>query len=157
MTFTRWTRPLGHRGFSVSELLVVVSVIGILTAASVPTFVSHYQHARLRAAAETIAAFLNQGRQIGIKENVGVCVHITSTAMHYHVGSCVGPVWIGPGSDAAGTVRAPQGITLTTTADPVFNYLGAASPAATYTVRNTQTNRTMTVTVATSGRVAIGP
>ena len=149
-------RITGQRGFSVSELLVVVSVIGILTAASVPTFINYYQLARLRSGAEQIAAFLNQGRQIGIKENVGVCVHITSTAMHYHVGSCVGPVWIGAGADSSGNVKAPQGITLTTTADPMFNYLGAANPAATYTVRNTQTNRTMTVTVAASGRVSIG-
>jgi prepilin-type N-terminal cleavage/methylation domain-containing protein len=150
------TVSAAQRGFSVSELLVVVSVIGILTVASVPTFVSYYQLARLRAGAEQIAAFLNQGRQIGIRENVGICVHITSTAMHYHVGGCFGPVWIGPGSDASGNVRAPQGIALTTSADPVFNYLGAANPAATYTVRNTQTNRTMTVTVAASGRVSIG-
>jgi prepilin-type N-terminal cleavage/methylation domain-containing protein len=157
MTSKKIGSGVGQRGFSVSELLVVVSVIGILTAASVPTFISYYQLARLRAGAEQIAAFLNQGRQIGIKENVGVCVHITSTAMHYHVGSCVGPVWLGPGSDASGNVKAPQGITLTASADPVFNYVGAASPTATYTVRNTQTNRTMTVTVAASGRVSIGP
>jgi prepilin-type N-terminal cleavage/methylation domain-containing protein len=147
----------GQRGFTVSELLVVLSVIGILTAMSVPTFISHYQTSRLRAAAEQIVAFLNHGRQLGIRENVGVCVHITSTAMHYHIGSCFGPVWLGPGSDSAGNVKAPTGIALTTTADPMFNYLGAASPSATYTVRNTQTNQTMTVTVAASGRVSIAP
>lgn len=147
----------GQWGFTLSELLVVLSVMGILTAMSVPTFISHYQTARLRAAGEEIVAFLNQGRQIGIRENVGVCVHITSTAMHYHVGSCFGPVWLGPGSDSAGNVKAPDGITLTTTADPTFNYLGAASPAATYTVRNTQTGQTTTVTVAASGRVSLGP
>ena len=157
MHIERRVHGRGERGFTVSELLVVLAVIGILTAMSVPTFISHYQTARLRAAGEEIAAFLNQGRQIGIRENVGVCVHITSTAMHYHIGSCFGPVWLGPGSDASGNVKAPNGITLTTTADPVFNYLGAATPAATYTVRNTQTNQTMTVTVAASGRVTIGP
>jgi Tfp pilus assembly protein FimT len=141
----------------VGELLVVIGVIGILTAMTIPTFISYYQASRLRAAAEEIAAFINQGRQIGIRQNVGVCVHVTSTAMHYHVGSCFGPVWLGPGADAAGNVKAPSGITLTTTADPMFNYLGAASPAATYTVRNVQTGQTMTVAVAASGRVSIGP
>lgn len=150
-------RNAGERGYSVGELLVVIGVIGILTAMTIPTFISYYQTSRLRAAAEEVVAFLNQGRQIGIRQNVGVCVHITSTAMHYHVGSCFGPVWLGPGSDAAGNVKAPAGITLTTTADPMFNYLGAAAPAATYTVRNTQTGQTMVVTVAASGRVSIGP
>ena len=148
---------IGQRGFTVGELLVVLSIMGILTAMSVPSFISHYQTARVRAAAEEIVAFLNHGRQLAIRENTGVCVHITSTTMHYHVGSCFGPVWLGPGSDAAGNVKAPDGITLTTTADPTFSYLGAASPAATFSVRNSQTNQVVTVTVAASGRVSIGP
>ena len=42
-------------------------------------------------------------------------------------------------------------------ADPVFSYLGAASPSATYTVTNTQTAATLQVFVASSGRVSIGP
>jgi hypothetical protein len=37
----------------------------------------------------------------------------------------------------------------------VFNYVGSALPAATYTVTNTQTSATLTVSVALSGRVTI--
>jgi hypothetical protein len=48
-------------------------------------------------------------------------------------------------------------MTISTTADPVFSYLGAASPAATYTVRNTKTDQTLRVFVSASGRVNIGP
>ncbi|HEV8437772.1 MAG TPA: hypothetical protein VGT40_06740 [Methylomirabilota bacterium] len=140
-----------------AEVAVVIGIIGVLATLATPLFLTYYQASRLRVAAEEIAAFLNQGRQLGIRENAGVCVHITTTAMHYHLGGCAGPTWIGPGTDSAGNVKAPEGITLATTADPVFNYLGAATPGATYTVTNTQDNHTLRVSVAASGRISIGP
>jgi hypothetical protein len=37
----------------------------------------------------------------------------------------------------------------------VFNYLGAATTPGTYTVRNPTNNRTVSVIVASSGRVTI--
>jgi hypothetical protein len=53
-------------------------------------------------------------------------------------------------------MRPPTtGVTLTTTANPIFTNLGAAAPAATITV--TQGSRSLTVTVAASGRVTVGP
>lgn len=144
-------------GFSLAELLVVVAIIGILALVSTPFFLRYYQSARLKAGAEEVAAFLNQGRQLAIKENTNVCVHISSTQMHYHLVNCSGTTWIGPGTDASGNINVPAGVTLTNTADPVFSYLGAATPAATYTITNPQTGGTLTVTVAASGRVSIGP
>lgn len=144
-------------GFSILEISVVLAIIGILAVLATPLFITYYQGARIKVAAEEVAAFLNHGRQLGIKENGGVCVHITATAMHYHLDTCAGTTWTGPGSDAAGNVKIPDGVTLTTTADPIFSYLGAASPAATYTVTNTQTGSTLRVFVSTSGRVTIGP
>lgn len=168
MTLRRWlvdryprcraTEDRRHQaGFSILEISLVLAITGILAVFATPLFITYYQGARLRVAAEEVAAFINHGRQLGIKENDGVCVHITPTAMHYHLVTCAGTTWIGPGSDAAGNVKIPDGVTLTTTADPVFTYLGAASPPATYTVTNTQTGSTLRVFVSTSGRVTIGP
>ena len=154
----RATQDRRHQaGFSLLEVCLVLAIIGILAALATPLFITYYQGARIRVAAEEVAAFLNYGRQLGIKENAGVCVHITPTAMHYHLETCAGTTWIGPGSDAAGNVKIPDGVTLTRTADPIFSYLGAASPSAIYTVTNTQTSSTLRVFVSTSGRVTIGP
>jgi len=144
-------------GFSLIEVLLVVAIMGILTVLATPMFVTYRQGARLRVAAAEVAAFLNHGRQLGIKENAGVCVQITATAMRYRIGNCGGATWVGPGTDGSGNVSVPQGVTLTTTADPVFSYLGAANPAATYTVTNTQTAATLQVKVAASGRICIAP
>ena len=147
-----------RHGFSIIELAVVMGVVGTLSAMATPYFLTYYQASRLRVGAEEVAAFINQGRQLGIRDNRGVCVHITSTALQYRLGSnCGGAAWVGPGTDENGNVKIPANLTLTATADPVFNYLGAAAPAATITVTNPQTGQTLPVTVAASGRVRVGP
>jgi len=151
-------------GYSVAELALVMSIIGILSALAMPLFVTYYQASRLRVGAEEVAAFLNQGRQIAIKENTGLCVHITSTAVQYYVGSSVAGgacavtvLWTGPGTDAAGRIKAPDGITLATGSDLAFTYLGNAAPATTVTVTNSQDGQDLHVSVALSGRIRIGP
>jgi Tfp pilus assembly protein FimT len=146
-----------HRqgGFSLTELTVLLAIVGVLATLSTPLFLSYYRTAQVRGAAADIAAYLNQGRQLALQRNGNVCVHITASAMHYHLGGCGGAAWVGPGTDGAGNIPAPDYITLSTTADPVFNYLGAATPAATYTV--SRGAYSLTVTVSASGRVVIGP
>src|SRR5712692_3892255 len=148
-------RPQRQRGFSLPELIVFLAVVGILAAMSTPLFLSYYRTAQVRGAASDIAAYLNQGRQLALQRNGNVCVHVTASAMHYHLGGCGGAAWVGPGTDALGNIPAPDYITLSTTADPVFNYLGAATTAATYTV--SRGAYSLTVTVSASGRVVIGP
>ena len=143
-----------HAGFTLVELIMLLVVVGVLSSLSLPAFMSYYKSAQVRAAAAGIAAYLNQGRQLAIQQNQRVCVHITSTAMHYSLGSCAGTVWVGPGTDAAGNIPAPDGIALTTTADPVFTNLGAAAPAATVTV--TRGSASLSVVVSASGRVIVG-
>jgi Tfp pilus assembly protein FimT len=157
---TRW-RVLSPRsvpsGFSLAETCLALAIIAVLAVLGTPMFVRYYHAAHLRVAAEEVVAFLNHGRQIGIKENVGVCVHIDSTAMHYHIGGCSGPTWKGPGTDANGNMKVPQGVALTASGNPTFNHLGLANANVDYFVRNTKTNATLRVIVARSGRISIAP
>jgi Tfp pilus assembly protein FimT len=156
----RWHRAgWAQGGSSIGELALVVAIVGILSVLATPLFLTYYQASVLRVGASEIATFLNQGRQLAIRQNGNVCVHITPTAMHYHQGSCAGAVWRGAGTDAVGNLKAPSGVTLTTTADPIFNSLGVPTQAtaATYTVTNTQNATTLRVFVAASGRISIGP
>ena len=136
---------------------MVLAIIGILAVLATPMFITYYQGARMRVAAEEVVAFLNHGRQLAIKENRGVRVCTTVTAIQFRLDTCAGTPLIGLGSDAAGNVKIPDGVTLTTTAEPLFSYLGAASPAAIYTITNTQTGSTLRVFVSTSGRITVGP
>ena len=144
-------------GYSLAEVMLVVAIVGIIAVLATPMFLSYYQGAQLRLASEELVAFLNQGRQLAITQNDAVCVHITSAAMHYHQGGCGGPAWVGPGTDTSGNIAVPAGITLSTNANPVFSYLGAANPAATYTITHTQSGTLLHVVVSASGRVSITP
>lgn len=157
MTFRTLLTGRRPKGFSAAELMVVCAILGILAAVSVPFFIRYYQSAALKAATEEIAALLNQGRQVAIKENQPVCVQTAAGSLRLRVNGCSGTTWVGPGTDSSGNLKIPTGFTLATTADPVFSYLGAAAPAATITVTNTKDGRTLHVTVSASGRVTIGP
>jgi prepilin-type N-terminal cleavage/methylation domain-containing protein len=146
-----------HGGFSVTETLLVLAITGILAALAIPLFARYHQAAKLTLAAQELMTLLNTGRQLAITQNAPICVHTSSTAVHYRQGGCAGPVWLGPGTDGSGNIALPAGISLSATADPLFSYLGAASPAATYTVTSSETGATLRITVAASGRIAVSP
>lgn len=147
---------LHEQGFSLAELILVIAVVGILSVMAVPVFLSYYQAATLKTGAQHVVTLINQARELAIKQNDNVCVKVPSaTQMTYALSSCTGTAWVGAGTDAAGNINLPTGITATASANPVFNYVGSALPAATYTLTNAQTAATLTVSVAASGRITI--
>jgi Tfp pilus assembly protein FimT len=148
---------LRRAGFSLAELSVILAVIGVLFSLSLPAFLNYYQTAQIRGAAADVASYVNQGRQLAIQMNCSVAVQVTATGISYtRQANCQTPgVWTGPGTDAAGNIPAPDGITLATSATPIFTNLGAAAPAATLTV--THGSSSLSVLVSASGRVTVGP
>ena len=145
-----------EQGFSLAELVMFIAVIGILSVMAIPAFLSYYQAATLKGGAQQVVTLINQARELAIKQNTNVCVTLPSaTQMNYLLATCTGSAWVGPGTDAAGNITLPERITATATANPVFSYVGSALPAATYTLTNTQTGATLTVSVAATGRITI--
>jgi prepilin-type N-terminal cleavage/methylation domain-containing protein len=129
MDIGRHRSKRAEAGYSLIELALVIAIVGILVALATPSFLTYYQASTLRVAAEEVAAFVNQGRQLGIRQNDGVCVHIGSTALQYRLGSsCGGAAWTGPGTDSDGNMKIPQGITLATNADPISAISGRPIP-----------------------------
>ena len=106
-------------GFSATELMLVVAIFGILAAASVPFFLTYYHSAALKAATEEVATYINQGRQLAIKENQSVCVQRTASALRLRVNGCSGTVWVGASTDASGNLNLPTGFTVASTAGRV--------------------------------------
>lgn len=132
---------------------MVLVTLGILTASATPLFIGYYQGARLKVAAETLATFLNQGRQLGIKENAGACVHRSSTTLHSYLGTAVAGAC--PGAPVA-TLTMPAAITVTGSVNPItFDYLGAVIAPTSYLLTNAQDGRSLLVTVAITGRISI--
>lgn len=152
----------GTRGFTLTELVVVVAMIGIITAVSVPTLWTYFRSAALRGGAEEAVTVLNSARQLAIRLNTTVCVTNDATVVQYHVGACAAAAWTGPGTDPGGNIRLANGITVSGTNNLCFNYLGAGSttPApcnanGTLTVTNPAGGGTMSVVMATTGRIRI--
>ena len=163
MVSERIRRVVTHtRGFTATELVVVVAVIGIITAVSVPMLWTYFRTSALRGGAQEAVTVLNSARQLAIRFNTTACVTNDGTNVQYHVGTCAAAAWTGPGTDGNGNVRLANGITLSGTNNLCFNYLGAgaATPApcvanGTLTVTNPTGGATMSVVMATTGRIRI--
>jgi prepilin-type N-terminal cleavage/methylation domain-containing protein len=143
----------GVAGYSMTELMVVMVVVGVLTATGLPMVLSSWRASSARAGAEEMVTVLNEARQLAIKENVDVCVTNDGARVQFHLTACGNPAWTGAGTDANGFIRLSKNVTVSSANTLVFRYLGTANDT-TYVV--TANGRTMNVTVATSGRVRIG-
>ncbi len=156
---SRRPRQLDWRGISLAELMIVMSIIGVMAVLAFPLLMTYWRASTLEAGARELQSVLNDARQLAIKENTNVCVTNDGTRVQLHVGTgnpCGGTAWTGPGTDASGWIRLANSVQVTgSTANVTFTYLGAASPAGTFTVRNPADGQTVCVVVATSGRLTI--
>jgi prepilin-type N-terminal cleavage/methylation domain-containing protein len=150
------------RGFTLTELVVVVAVVGIIMAVSVPALWTYFRSAALRGGAEEAVSVLNNARQLAIRLNTTVCVTNTGGNAQFHVGSCGAAAWTGPGTTAAGNIGLANNLTLSGTNNLCFNYLGAGTATpnpcvanGTLTVTNPVGGATMNVVMATTGRIRI--
>jgi Tfp pilus assembly protein FimT len=143
-----------------SELLVVVAVIGILAALGTPLALTYLQSAKVKAGAQELATVISGARQLAIARNSNVCVTLQAAAAIYRIGVTAacggGAVFVGPSTKADGTIPLTNNMAVTgTTANVVFSPLGAALVAGTYTVHNPQGANDRQVVVSASGRIRI--
>ncbi len=84
-------RTLRHRGFSLIELLVVISVISLLMVLSAPSMSAAFKGSKLTQGGEALRNLITQARQMAVKNNAPVEVRIfkyddvetPETTMHY--------------------------------------------------------------------------
>jgi len=152
---------MSARGYTLTELLVIIAIIAITIGVSIPTLWTYYRSAALRGAAEQTVSQLNGARQLAIRLNTTVCVTVDATGMQYHQGTCTAAAYTGPGTDASGYMRLDSGMTLSPHTGLCFSYLGAGvttpapcTSAGTLTITRAQ-GGTMNVVMATTGRVRI--
>jgi type IV fimbrial biogenesis protein FimT len=143
-------------GYSLIELVITVGMILVVTTWGLPSFLNYLRNARAQAGARVVSAYLNEGRQLAIKSNGPVCVAHTASTLQFRTTTCAGAVIFAPGlSGAAGNVRLPDNISLSSAASATFGQLGNATTGATYTVTDVPSGRTLRVIVAPSGRVCL--
>jgi Tfp pilus assembly protein FimT len=147
-----------------TELLVVMAIVGIIMALSVPAIWTYFRAATMRAGAEELVTALNGARELAIRSNTVVCVTNNNVTMQYRLGNCnTGTIWTSPGTDAAGNVALANNLRVSSEQPTLcYSYLGAGSntPANcfsqnVFTVTNPANGATMTVQVAATGRARI--
>jgi prepilin-type N-terminal cleavage/methylation domain-containing protein len=159
-----WVRRIvvASRGFTMTELTVVVAVLGVIAVLTVPTLWTYLRTATLRAGAEEAVTVLNGARQLAIRMNTTVCVSNDGTRAQYRVGGCGAAAWTGVGTDANGHIRLANRLQVSGANHLCFNYLGAGTttPApctanGTLTITNPAGGATLNVVMATTGRLRI--
>jgi prepilin-type N-terminal cleavage/methylation domain-containing protein len=149
------SRLWSQRGFGLTELLVVLGLIGLLGVLAVPNLLRYWQTSTLGAGADEFAGILGRARALAITQNTAVCAQVTGTNVRLVVPTCGGTVWTGTGTDGSGVIRLSGGLQISGGASATFTNTGGANPGATYTVTNPNDGNTRSVVVATTGRVTI--
>ena len=140
-------------GFSLSELLVYLSVLGAMATVALPTAWTYLPAATASGGAREIRAILGQARMVAITTRQNICVQAAAGGFQLLQGTCAGVPWVGPDTNASGVIALSNDVTVRGPA-PVFTAFGTASTSGTVTVYHGG-NNSLTVTVQPSGQVTI--
>jgi len=148
--------PGSARGYALSELVVVIAIIGIMGAAAVPWLLSALPGMTVTWGSREIQGSLMRAKMLAISTRQTICVKVVSGGYQFVQGGCAGTVWTGPGTDSTGTFRpSPSSFTVTNSgSSPIFTPFGNASQTGVLTV-TAQGGGSRTVSVTAPGRVTI--
>lgn len=152
----RQNRGGSQQGLTLSELLTVIAVIGIVSVGAIPMLVTFRQAMETKGAAQELATVLQQARELAIARNTRYQVNIDVDANQLQfVDNSTGNAWIGPGTDSQGFMRLNnQARLVAVNTNPSFNPLGTGE-AGRITVQNSQGTSALDVVVSSAGRVRI--
>lgn len=161
------------RGFSLMELLIAITVFGILAAVSIPMMLSVIQASQTRGAAQELVTILNQARQLAITQNRSIQINFSpaapsaaapATALRFVWTTAVAGdppcgCWLGPRTDGNGYITLANETRIVYVgvnplgANPAFNSLGAATTPGIIRVQNLRGTSCLEVAVSASGRI----
>lgn len=80
-TVCRKYAPLTYqKGFSLAELMIVIAIVGILSAIAIPNIISYRQNAQLRASAADLLGTFRKAQIYSIKSNQSTTIEFDATA-----------------------------------------------------------------------------
>ncbi|MFA6178092.1 MAG: GspH/FimT family pseudopilin [Candidatus Methylopumilus sp.] len=162
-------RAHSARGFSLIELMITVSLVGILAAVAFPNFRQWMQDTKTRTVAESLQNGIRLAQTEAVKRGRNITFLLTNDAPALGVtASTTGKNWVVESMTLANATTPEvfiQGATLTDVATVVttassasirFNSMGRlVSPAnsVTYSITNAGGSRRLNVTVSIAGKI----
>jgi len=150
---TERPHQIASAGFSLSELIVCLSVLGAMATVALPTAWTYLPAATVGGGAREIRAILSQARMVAITTRQSICVQTAAGGFRLLQGTCAGAPWLGPDTNASGVIALSNDVSFSGPT-PVFTAFGTASTSGTVTVYHGSGN-SLTVTVQPSGQVTI--
>ncbi len=111
---TRPRRPTGQRGATLTELAVVMAIVGVLASMAVTTYIFYMPHLRLNNESRKMALDLLLARQLAIKENRIFYTCLNTSAGLYSIFRLVNATEDAAPCDGAGSERPYLGYVLDT-------------------------------------------
>ncbi len=155
------------KGITLIELVVVMVLIGILSAIATPSFLQWRQNLEYRQAARDIVSMLRNARNQAISTNVQYRVEFDAPNRKYglRTGNSAGNTdWndLAVNPTPANWVMLPQGVAMNPSANVVaggivFSPNGTSTAASTVQILDVVPAARYTVNVATSGRIWVYP
>ena len=153
---------LDSAGFTIVELVVLVAIIGILSAIGFPLYLSYSRAQETDSAARVIVVALNQARQLAVTRGVSFSAETQTNPnnrMRFCSGTVVpcpgGNVYTGAETDANGWRVLENGSRITAGPNITFNSLGAATAAGVLRVQNSSATGSLDICVSPSGRIKV--
>jgi type IV fimbrial biogenesis protein FimT len=148
---------MDKKGFTLVEIAVTLSILGIMAAMSIPTYISWLPKHRLQISARQIYDDLNLAKMEAVKRNTDVCITFSSANNNYTV--FVDTNGDGIQNDGSTTIlknniALENGVSINNAATIGFNNRGMAYNTGNVNVTN-PTGVIMRVNVITTGYISI--
>ena len=151
----RMNLPGNHRGFTLTELMIVVALMAILAAIAVPSIIAQMPKYRLNGAAREVLGDLVAARMQAVSQNNELKVFFLDNHSYMILDDDDndGTADTGEATQTKDIQTDYYDVTFNSNNDPIFQPNGTASNLATITLSNTSGSHS--ITISSAGRVKI--